>query len=110
MIRIEPGRELAGLPCSNVAVSCAVGKTVIRETSHQDGYMTLRDNNRFVRDNLAVKRYRYFKKTERPILRDLKLEKAIVCVYGHLVYLEGDRYWSFFDNENDSVVAYWELK
>jgi hypothetical protein len=110
MKQIIPNSELQGLPCSNVAVSCALGKTVICKTSHDDGWMTLKDNNKFVREYLNVRRYKYFKRGERPLLKELVLDKAIVCVYGHLVYLEGNNYWSFFNNENDEVVAYWELK
>jgi hypothetical protein len=109
MNQIIPNDELQGLPCSNVAVSCALGETIIYKTSHNDGWMTLKDNNKFVREYLNVRRYRYFKRGERPLLKDLTLDKAIVCVYGHLIYLEGSNYWSFFDNESDEVVAYWEL-
>lgn len=110
MIRVIPDKSLEGLPCSSVAISCALGRKVVLPTSHDDGYMTLKDNNRHVREHLSVARYKYFKRGERPLLRELDLEKAIVCVYGHLIYVQGREYYSFFDNEDDEVVAYWELK
>ena len=46
----------------------------------------------------------------RKTLKEFHLENAIVCCYGHFIYLNGDNYYSFFDNENDKVVAVWELK
>lgn len=110
MKRIIPDDILKNLPCSNVAISCALGKYLKLPTTRKDGYMTLKDNNKYIRDYLDVKRYKYFKKAERPKLTDLSLNKAIVCVYGHYIYLEKDHYWSFFDNTNDLVVAYWELE
>lgn len=112
MHQIVPNNELQSLPCSNVAISCALHKTIIIPTSHNDGWMTLKDCNKAVRKYCNVKRggYKYFKRGERPLLKNLKLSKAIVCVYGHLLYLENNNYWSFFNNENDEVVAYWEIE
>lgn len=112
MIRIDPHSSLHGYACSIVAVSCALGH--IPEdlpTLRDDGWATLNVANKFIRAYLPVKKRTNYKRGERPLLKDLHLNgKAIVCVYGHLLYLDHEVYYSFFDNENDEVVAVWELK
>lgn len=110
MIRIVPAPEYEGEPCSIVGIGCATGKHLHFTTSHADGYMTLRDMNRIIRDNCKVKKRFDYKRGQRPRLGDLHLEgRALVCVYGHFIYLEGETYYSFFDNEDDEVVAVWIL-
>lgn len=111
MKQIIPDNKYNGLPCSIVAVSCAKKELVMTSTSHTDGWMTLKDNNKYVRENLDVKKYVYYKRNERPLLKDLHLTgKGIVVVLGHCVYVDREEYYSFFDNENDEVVAVWFLK
>ena len=110
-----PDYDLNNLPCSIVAVSCALGYvpdfTEYMKKLKSDGYATLNASNRFIRDNLDVKKRTDYKRGQRPLLKDLHLDRrAIVCVYGHLVYLDHETYWSFFENEDDDVVAVWELK
>lgn len=116
MERIEPNAYLNGYPCSVVAVACALG-TMPQKTEEYmaqlkpDGYATLAVGNKFIRNNLEVKKRVDYKRGQRPKLKDLHITgKAIVCVYGHLVYVDQETYWSFFDNENDEVVAVWYLK
>lgn len=36
--------------------------------------------------------------------------RAAVCVLGHFIYVNGEDYWSFFNNENDPVVCVWYIK
>lgn len=110
MRRITPPPEYYGEPCSIVGIDRATGVHPTFKASHADGYMTLKDQNKFVRQLCKVKKYTYYKRSERPKLKDLHIQgKALVCVYGHFLYLEGETYWSFFNNENDDVVAVWEL-
>lgn len=113
--RIVPTEKLAGIPCSILAVLIAKGEapdvsdylTKLR----LDGYASLDTANKFIRDNLNVKKRIDYKRGQRPKLRDLHLDgKAIVCVYGHFVYLDHEAYWSFFENEADDVVSVWILK
>lgn len=120
--RQEPDRVYHGLPCSMVAVGCAKGLTNIFEIEKlrspllkEDGYLTLQGGNRLVRDNLDVKKRTDFRRNERPTLQEYieahPDSRAVICVLGHLLYYEGNgTYWSFFENEDDPVVAVWELK
>lgn len=58
-------------------------------------------------------KYVYYKRGERPALKEFlktNFEKCGICVYGHFIYAEGPDYWSFFDNDNDEIVAIWYLK
>lgn len=115
MIRIVPDQEYSGYPCSVVAVSCAIKRLPedLDEYLPQlrsDGYAKLNVSNRFIRNHLKIKKRIDYKRGERPKLKDLHLAgKALVCVYGHMIYIEDDVYWSFFDNEEDDVVAVWLL-
>lgn len=115
MIQITPSPDLSGYPCSIVAVACALkgekpkGLEEYLTSLREDGYATLDKANKFIRANLPVKKAIYYKRYERPRLCDLNYDRALVCVYGHLVYLEEDKYYSFFDNENDEVVKVWIL-
>lgn len=116
MNRIEPSLLYNQMPCSIVAISCACGNLqhVLKESEaldyRADGYLTLQQMNKLVRSCLSVKRRIDFKRGERPKLKDLHIdEKAIVCVLGHYLYLNNDIYYSFFDNDEDDVVAAWLL-
>ena len=111
MWRHDPGPALRMAPCLLVAVASALGRRPEGKAElRDDGYATLRAANKFIRANLPVARRRDFKRGERPKLRELSFAgKAIVCVLGHYIFLDGDDYWSFFDNEEDDVVAVWEL-
>ena len=115
MRRITPDSSLQGIPCSIVAVTCAKGSmpdiTDYIPKLKSDGWATLNVANKFIRENLDVKKRTDYKRGERPRLRDLHLDgRAVVCVYGHLVYVDHEYYHSFFINEFDDVVAVWELK
>ena len=110
MVRITPSLDYEDLPCSMVAISCAKCELIEEKTSHANGYMTLNDNNAFIRKHLTIVKYKYYRRNERIKLKDLHIKgKAIVLVLGHYIYLKNETYWSFFDNEDDEVVAYWLL-
>ena len=111
MLRIIPNNCLEDYPCSIVAVSCALGDTPIDSPEvKQDGYATLQSANAYIRRNLPVKKRINYKRGERPNLKDLNADyEAIVCVFGHFLYLDRDKYYSFFDNDNDDVVSVWIL-
>lgn len=117
MSRITPDKLYDGLPCSMVAVGCAkndAAELVSRAVGLKgDGYLTLDDMNRYIRANLSVRKKEYFKRGERPLLKDFlngNTERAVVCLLGHYVYVDGEDYWSFFKNEFDPVVCVWWLK
>ena len=108
-----PWAELNNLPCAQVAISCALGYIAPMSPSSIDGYTTLADQNRYVRQYLNVAKSVTFKRGERPKLKDLlanETRKAIICVYGHFVYYNGKNYLSYFDNDNDEVVRVWYLR
>ena len=120
MRRIVPKDFYLDLPCSVVSIGCAsemlygsfdYGK--IKEFSEQasanGNYATLRSVNVQVRKFLKVKKYTYYSRAERKTLKEFSGIKAVVCVLGHYVFLNGGTYYSYFDNGNDKVVAVWEL-
>ena len=114
MILAEPNKYLEDQPCLVVAVYCATG---LLESLHgypklkNDGYATLDSANRWIRQNLKVKKRIDYKRGSRPRLKDLHLDgKAIVLVLGHYVYVDHETYLSFFDCENTEVVTTWILK
>lgn len=121
MKRITPKDFYLDLPCSVVSIGCAsellhgsfeYGK--IKEFSEQasanDNYATLRSVNEQVRKFFNVKKYAYYPRAKRKTLKECYSGKtAIVCVLGHYIFVDGDSYYSFFDNENDMVVAVWEI-
>jgi hypothetical protein len=76
----------------------------------KDGYASLNAANAWIRENLPVKGRRDYRRGTRPKLKDLHLDgMAVVCVHGHYIFLDHEVYWSFLDNEEDEVVAVWEL-
>lgn len=128
MERIIPNTVYEGLPCSVVAVGCAmqtVDKAVVNgllgdalSGSHgpklqSDGYLSLNGLNGLIRANLSVKRRENFRRGERPTLQDFahshRSKRAVVCVYGHYLYFDGRDYHSFFKNGEDPVVSVWYL-
>ncbi len=120
MKRITPNAVYELLPCSVVAVGCALGITtadrlngLISDDLHEDGYLSLDGMNRLVRGNLTVKKRLNYRRGERPALRDWAHEhlgdKAIVCVAGHFLYFDGRDYHSFFWNGGDPVISVWIL-
>lgn len=111
MKRITPRSELSGYPCFIVGISCAKGMIVLGiDGIRDDGYTTLQVANKHIRKLFTIKKRYNYKRGERPLLKDLHIDgKALVCVYGHFVYVEGETYYSFFDNENDEVVSMWVL-
>lgn len=119
MKRIKPEPFYDGLPCSIVAIGCALGRNpmgelqeLYRQASRNDNYAALRSVNQAIRKVLDVKKYTYFPREQRVTLKEMHINgKAIVCVYGHYLYADSteNTYYSFFDNENDKVVAVWEI-
>ncbi len=112
MVRIMPFEGYANLPCLICAVSCALGYIpcdLPMPELKPDGYATLRVANKFIRKYLNITRRTDYKRGERPRLGDLNVDKALVCVYGHFVYVENGCYYSFFDNVGSNVVCLWEI-
>lgn len=125
MERIEPSIELRREPCSFVAVSCA-WRDACQEPFRmwhaagvrEDGYLSLNDMNRYLRgifnqEGAKIVKKTAFKRGERPKLESFlagNKDRYIVCVLGHYVYANGEKYWSFFDNDNDDVVCVWKIE
>lgn len=119
MKRILPDNIFKGVPCSAVAVGCALKihdksaiDALISNDLHSDGYLSLNGMNKLVRAYMSVKRRVNYKRGERPCLRDFchgYNGRAIVCLLGHFVYVEGGNYYSFFFNGDDPVVSVWYL-
>ena len=114
MVREIPNYYLVDDPCLVTALYCATGLFESPRGYPElkaDGYATLSSANKWIRQNLKIKKRTDYKRGERPKLRDLHLDgQAVVCVLGHYIFVDHEKYWSFFDNEDDDVVAVWELK
>lgn len=124
--RVEGTLEM--FSCSTLCLSMAI-KRVIAEKGKEiptptledikngisfyvEGYRKLSDMNKTVKWYFPNAKYHYFKKNERVNLDKIgnNLNKAIICVKGHYIYVEEDKYYSFFDNLEDEVVAIWVLE
>lgn len=115
-----PSDKYRGMPYSYVATGCAYenvkGELFLEplpEGLKNSGYLSLDSENRYLRSLLPVKKKVYYKRAERVSLKDFldgNDEKCVVCVYGHLVYVSGKDYWSYFQNEDDPVVCVWYIK
>ena len=118
--RYIPESVYHGVPCSIVAVGTALGYETEEEVGslkpigiYPDGYLPLEAGNKFIRQHLPVAKREYFKRGQRPRLGDIlagNKREAIICCYGHLIYADGESYYSFFENVNDDVVSVWWLK
>ena len=119
-MRITPSDKYEDQPCSCVSVGCAFEDTFgkdyhinLPDGVREDGYLTLDNMNAFIRSVLPIKKKVYFKRSERiPLKEFLESNKGrcVVCVLGHFIYVNGDNYWSYFDNEDDDVVCVWWIK
>lgn len=118
MKRIIPDSKYRRRPCSVVAVGCAMRASQEALTAltspdlKPDGYLSLNGMNALVRANLSVRRRVNYKRGMRPCLRDFCHSfngRAVVCVTGHYVYVEGGDYYSFFYNGSDEVISVWIL-
>lgn len=121
MKRIEPSSIYNYMPCSVVAVGCAIGADSVNALNglksrslHSDGYLSLRGMESLVKANLDVTGKEYYRKGQRPALRDFahahEGRKAVICLLGHFVYFDGHDYYSFFKNGGDQVVQVWYVK
>ena len=120
MKRIIPDEVYSRRPCSVVSIGCALGLTdrkqiraIVPDGLKNDGYLSLDGMNRLVRSVLPVEKKEVFKRGQRPILRDLMKDnhrRAVVCLLGHFIYIDGDKYYSFFRNGDSPVVCVWWLK
>lgn len=126
MVQITPVQFYDNTPCTMVACGCAldyfrhvpggqsrfdVSQAILGLKYHNDGYLSLQGTNKLVRQLLHVSKggYKYFKRNERSRLRDYDFEgkSAIVMVLGHCIFVSGNDYYSFFENEDDDIVAIW---
>ena len=118
-MRITPDSKYNGMPCSYVSTGCAYEDMYrkpfpvdVSEHVKADGWLTLNDMNAYIRAVLPVKKKTYYKRNERMTLREFLLQNednCIVCVAGHFIYVDNANYWSFFNNEDDSVICIWKL-
>ena len=119
MKRIIPNDIYLEKPCSMVAVGTARGETDRRklktpEGLKADGYLSLNNMTKYIKENLGKAKKVVYKRGERPLLREWVHsnigKKAIVCCLGHFVYVDGKDYYSYFPNGGDEVVCVWILE
>lgn len=119
-MRFIPDLKFDRMPCSYVGTGCAYEKICGKEFLgpfpeglKRNGYLTLKDENRYLRSILDVEKEVYFKRGERIRLEAFLKQndkKCCICVFGHFLYADGHDYWSFFDNDQDEIVCIWYLK
>ena len=120
LTKIIPKVKYDNMPCVYVAVGTAYEQIngtdfadPLPAELRGDGYATLNVANKYIRQHLTVKKRQDFRRGERPLLGEFlkdNTEKCVICVLGHFIYAEESKYWSFFDNDTDEVVAVWYLK
>ncbi len=120
MAQIIPNKKYEGYPCSYVGAGCAYEdikkkefKEELPESLSKEGYLSLKNEEEFLKTFFNIKKKRYYKRTERPYLIDFLRENkgpCCICVYGHFVYANGEDYWSYFDNDYSKVVNVWYLE
>lgn len=121
MKRIVPNDIYREMPCSVVAVGCAMNITssealqgLKSNALHSDGYLSLKAMESLIKANMEVTGKVYYKRDERIALRDFAHantgKKAVICLLGHYVYFDGRDYHSFFWNGGDPVVQAWFVK
>lgn len=120
MKRILPDKIYQGKPCSVVSVGCAMKigsedalQALFSSKLRSDGYLSLKGMDELARANLSVTRRSDFRRGQRPCLRDFchgYSGKAVVCLRGHFVYVEGGDYYSFYFNGDSEVVTVWYLE
>ena len=121
MKRIIPSDIYRELPCSVVALGCAMGidspdalQGLKSADLHSDGYLSLKAMEALIRANMEVTDKLYFRRGLRVPLRDFahanEGRKCIICLLGHYVYFDGHDYHSFFYNGGDMVVEAWYVR
>lgn len=119
-MRVVPNEKYEGIPCSQVAIGYAYEKIYGKELPHAvevslsnaEGYATLDAVNKTIRSLIPVKKKVYFRRTERISLKEFlenNKEKCVVCVLGHYIFVDGEDYYSFFENEGDMIVCAWYI-
>lgn len=120
MKRILPPEKYRGLPCSIVAIGCAMSATSPKAVKlakgirfQQHGYLSLSGMERLLQANIPVKRCTLYAKGRRTTLRDYAHThnaRAVICVKGHYIYFDGRDYYSFLWNGGDKIVCVWQLE
>lgn len=109
---------LPTLPCSQIALMCAAEDMVVPLTVQPPkvdkvGYCRLQDMNQVIRKVFPQARFIYVNRAFRNTLSHLIAGhqgiKMIICVQGHFIYFNGSDYYSYFNNDNDTVIAIWML-
>lgn len=81
------------------------------ELFYKNGYCSLRKARECINYLFKVKSYKFIKGERRKPLKDYDLiGKYIILVKGHYVASWNNTYFSIFNNDNDEVVALWELE
>lgn len=122
-MRFEPSRKFLGFPCSIVGTGTAyeymtrqyfsLDEKVYPEGLNSSGYLSLRNEDKYIRRFLQVKKKVYFEKPDRITLKEFirrNKEPAAICVVGHFIFAADGDYWSFFNNDEDRVVCVWFLE
>lgn len=114
--RYDPKEAYSYLPCSLVAMYqvrdlLRLKIEPVSPLTNKEGYATLQAVNKAIKQSFKCKRYVYIAKNKRYTLNDFKENGLfIVCVLGHYLVVENKKYYSFFNNDNDEIVAFWEIE
>lgn len=110
--------QLEKFPCSILALGLAlmkVGrfpKNDLGVKVDDRGYCQLRNMDMAIRNHFSVVHYQYIRPEKRKKLGEYITFPGlyIVCVKGHYIFIQDKDYYSFFNNLDDEVVAYWKLE
>lgn len=108
MIRMDPAKELVQEPALVSAVTMALGEKPKNAPELNNGWASLEAADAWISQNLMVRSVVDYRKPFRPKVQDFSMTgRAIACVVGSFVYVEGNQYWSFEDLAMRSIIRVW---
>lgn len=119
-MQIIPNERFNGMPCSMVALYYAYKniynqRIAVNEIikTRPDGYLALAKMNNYINMFFKVKKAQQYGSAKSFTLKEFLQtndKKAILCLLGHYIYVDGKNYFSFFNNLYDKIVKIWYVE
>ena len=119
-MQIIPNERFNNMPCSMVALYYAYKniynqRIAVNEIikTRPDGYLALAKMNTYINMFFKVKKAQQYGSAKRFTLNEFLQtndKKAILCLLGHYIYVDGKNYFSFFNNLHDKIVKIWYVE
>ena len=101
-------------PCFTVAIKEATKNSnldILDVNFDDNGYCSISEAKKKISNIFSYNlRYKYFKRGTRFELNKFHIKgKFIILTLGHFVYVEDLVVYSFYNNLDDKIVAFWEI-